>query len=76
MCARYIPSSQTLFIIGGVAPSFILLIVVYAALIMHRRWAPRELGGGRPYRIAFVLSSLAILTVAAITGGKALGWIG
>jgi Mn2+/Fe2+ NRAMP family transporter len=63
-------------IIGGVATSFILLIVVYAAIIMHRRWAPRELGGGRPYRIAFVLSSLAILTVAAITGGKALGWIG
>ncbi|MBB09072.1 MAG: iron transporter, partial [Roseibacillus sp.] len=63
-------------IIGGVATSFILLIVVYAAIVMHRRWAPRELSGGTSYRIAFVLSSLAILTVAAITGGKALGWIG
>ena len=63
-------------IIGGVATSFILLIVVYAAIVMHRRWAPRELSGGTSYRIAFALSSLAILTVAAITGGKALGWIG
>ena len=63
-------------IIGGVATSIILLIVVYAAIIMHRRWAPHELAGGKSYRIAFVLSSLAILTVAAITGGKALGWIG
>ena len=63
-------------IIGGVASAGILLIVVYAAIIMHRKWIPRELQGGQFYRIAFVLSALAIVTVAAITGGKALGWIG
>ncbi len=63
-------------IIGGVASAGILLIVVYAAIIMHRKWIPRELQGGQFYKIAFVLSALAIVTVAAITGGKALGWIG
>ena len=63
-------------IIGGVASAFILLIVVFAAVIMHRKWAPPELGGGPFYRIAFILSSLAIVTVAIITGCRALGWIG
>ena len=63
-------------IIGGVASAFILLIVVFAAVIMHRKWAPPELAGGPFYRIAFVLSSLAIVTVATITGCRALGWIG
>ena len=62
-------------IIGGVASAFILLIVVYAAVIMHRKWVPRELKGGQFYKTAFLLSSIAIVAVALISSAKALGWI-
>jgi hypothetical protein len=61
--------------IGGVASAFILLIVVYAAIIMHRKWAPRELEGGQFYKTAFLLSSIAIVAVALISSAKALGLI-
>lgn len=52
--------------IGGVASAFILLIVVYAAIVMRTKWLPKELRPGRFYNIAFVLSSAAIFGVAII----------
>ncbi|MCS5540226.1 MAG: hypothetical protein NZ804_09565, partial [Roseibacillus sp.] len=62
--------------IGGVASALILLIVVYAAVIMHRKWVPRELKGGQFYKTAFLLSSIAIIAVAVISSAKALKLIG
>jgi hypothetical protein len=61
--------------IGGVASAFILLIVVYAAVVMHMKWLPLELKPGAFYRFSFIISSLAILSVAAITIAKSLGVI-
>ncbi|MFP6878885.1 MAG: Nramp family divalent metal transporter [Roseibacillus sp.] len=60
--------------IGGVASAFILLIVVFAAIVMHLKWLPAELKPGPFYKSAFVLSSLAIIMVAVISIGKAIGW--
>ena len=62
--------------LGGVAGAAILLIVVYAAIVMYKLWLPRELQAGPFYKFCFVTSGVAIFTVAIITLGKSLGWIG
>ena len=62
-------------LIGGVASAFILLIVVFAAIVMHLRWAPRELEVSPFYKFSFVLSCLAIVSVALITVATKIGWI-
>ena len=62
-------------LIGGVASAFILLIVVFAAIVMRLKWAPRELGASPFYKFAFVLSCIAIVSVALITVASRVGWI-
>ena len=61
--------------IGGVASAFILLIVVFAAIVMRLKWAPRELEVSSFYKCSFVLSCIAIVTVAVITVASQVGWI-
>lgn len=51
-------------IVGGVATAFILLIVVFAAIIMRLRWLPAALKPSKLYDLTLTLSALAIAAVA------------
>lgn len=55
----------TMVMLGGIATAAILLIVVLAAVQFHLRGDIRELQPGPVYQIAFWLSSVSILMLAA-----------
>ena len=62
--------------LGGVARAFILLIVVYGAIVMYKKWLPKDLASGGFYRFALTASCIAITGVALITVLKSLKVIG
>ena len=58
-------------IMGGIATSVMLLIVVIAGIHFHRRTIPKELAPGKFYRLCFWLSVIAILSLSFMAVGKA-----